>query len=128
MTHVLSADPETRVRFAVGLEVTLSQEQDATVVTLAGDVDCASAPHLHDVLDALAIAGVANVIVDAAEVGFIDSTGVGVLVTAQRHLAREHGGSLAVRSPSRAVYRVLELANLTETFAVPPTRWFSVQS
>ena len=128
MTHVLSSDPDARVRFAVGLEIALSQQDDATVVTVSGDVDCASAPHLQDVLDALVIAGVKTIVVDVAGVGFMDSTALGVLVTTQRHLKREHRGGLTVRAPSRAVYRVLELAGLTESFGVPPTTWFSVRS
>ena len=125
MAHILSSDPDTRVRFAIGLEISLSQENDATVVTISGDVDCASAPHLQDVLDALRIAGIRSIVIDAADVGFVDSTGVGVLVTAQRHLRREHDGTLTVRSPSRAVYRVLQLAGLIDAFSVPPTFWFA---
>lgn len=130
MTHVLSSEPDTdtRVRFAAGIEITLSQHDDATVVTLSGDVDCSSASHLREVLDALVIAGVQKVVIDAGDVSFIDSTGVGVLVTAQRHLQREHGGALTVRSPSRVVYRVLELAGLTASFAVPPASRFPVRS
>lgn len=128
MTHVLSSDPDTRVRFAVGLEIALSQHEDATIVTVKGDVDCASAPHLRDVLDALVIAGVGNIVIDVAGVGFMDSTALGVLVTTQRHLKRDRSGALTVRAPSRAVYRVLELAGLTEALGVPPTTWFSVRS
>ena len=128
MTHVLSSDPETRVRFAVGLEIALSRQDDATVVTVKGDVDCASAAHLRDVLDALVIAGVGSIVIDAADIGFMDSTALGVLVTTQRHLKRDHGGAITVRSPSRAVYRILELAGLTDVFGVPQTRWFSVRS
>jgi anti-anti-sigma factor len=50
-----------------------------------------------------------------ADLSFIDSSGISVLVLAHKQLA-ERGGQLVLRSPQRIVYRVLEVTGLTQVF------------
>ena len=63
-----------------------------TVITVAGEVDIATAPRLGHHLAALAGSG-RPVIADLDQVSFIDASGLGALVGAARR-ADAHGGSL----------------------------------
>jgi anti-sigma B factor antagonist len=55
-----------------------------------------------------------SIVLDATELAFLDSTGLGVLVTVQRDLAAANG-TLVVRGASRSVRRVFEITGLDGT-------------
>jgi anti-sigma B factor antagonist len=77
--------------------------------------------------------GTKKVVLDVAEVGFVDSGGVGVLVRIFRAL-RSHGGDLKICRVPPDLYRVLQIAHLhtileiyeTETEAVEAFRQRSI--
>lgn len=96
-----------RVDFAVDV----SQRDGCTVVTASGELDVHTAPALKEQLDALSQVPNPCLIVDLGEVGFIDSTGLGVLVSTLKHV-RESGGSLDVVVASPRVLRVFALTGL----------------
>ena len=75
-----------------------------------GELDIATAPELVDLLARLRHHGHA-VTLDLAEVTFMDSTGLTVLMDAHRD-AESDGWSFTVRRASPAVRRVFELANV----------------
>jgi stage II sporulation protein AA (anti-sigma F factor antagonist) len=85
------------------------------VLILGGDLDLAAVPLLQEHLDRTMCSG-ADLVIDLAEVGFIDSSGLEVLVRADRQL-RACGGQLVLLGASRAVYRVFELAGVDRYFA-----------
>ena len=80
-----------------------------------GELDIATAPNLLQVLTA-AITGHPrrHVVVDLHDVTFIDCTGLGVLMQARNHIPDRFW----LRDPSRQVARLLDLTNLTASFAV----------
>jgi anti-sigma B factor antagonist len=86
-------------------------------VGLAGELDMATAPLLSEELQRLAAEGAARVTVDLAELAFIDSTGLSVLISGLKRL-RQQGGDMALRSPTPATRKVLEITGLTELFAI----------
>ena len=96
-----------RVDFAVDV----SQRDACTVVTASGELDVHTAPALKGQLDALSQVPNPCLIVDLGDVGFIDSTGLGVLVSTLKHV-RESGGSLDVVVASPRVLRVFALTGL----------------
>ncbi len=61
--------------------------------------------------------GGGEVTIDASELTFIDSTGLHVLINAQRRLTRQ-GRSLRVIDPPVSVRRAIELLRLTETLGL----------
>ena len=87
------------------------------VVTAAGEIDIATAPHFRALMAGAAAIGAPRVTVDLAEVGFLDASGLSVLVLASQRL-RITGASLVVRGCSAWIYRVFELAGLTESLTV----------
>lgn len=74
-----------------------------------GELDLATASVLRETLAACADEAPRHLIVDLADVPFIDMSGLRVLVEArQRQLGS--GGELLIGRPSRQVQRVLEIA------------------
>jgi anti-sigma B factor antagonist len=83
------------------------------VVSLAGEMDIASAPELARALEALGGANATAVVIDLSALTFIDSSGISVLATAARD-ARARGGELVVAAPEGDVRRVFEIVRLAE--------------
>jgi anti-sigma B factor antagonist len=96
---------------------TLGPTERGAAITLTGELDMATAPELNDVLAPLVDDGPEEVVLDLAELSFIDSSGLAVLVTAQNAL-QEKGRRLVVRSPGRHARRVFEIAGLLEFLSV----------
>lgn len=99
------------------LRVDVATTDGAGVVTVAGDIDITSCRRLREVLVRLIDAGVTTVVLDLAHMDFVDSTGLDVLVGAQKRL-RQRGGELVLRSPRPAARRVLEITRLDRVFMI----------
>ncbi|HEX7099434.1 MAG TPA: STAS domain-containing protein [Acidimicrobiia bacterium] len=87
---------------------------DARLVTVAGEIDLAAAPQLAEVLSA---EPESVTIADLRDVGFIDSTGLRSLMTAQDKV-NGAGGRLALVYGEGPVERILDLTRLTDRFEV----------
>ena len=94
------------------LTVLVRHEPDYVLVTVAGEVDFASAAGLRERLFTLASAG-RPLVADLDRVSFIDAAGLGALAGAARH-ATAHGGSLRVVCGRRQVRRLFGLTRLDE--------------
>jgi anti-sigma B factor antagonist len=101
------------------LDLDVSDRDGAAVVTVQGEVDLATSPQLRDCLTAVVEKSTA-VVVDLDQVGFIDSTGIGVLVGAVKR-ARSTGGDLSLVCTQRRILKVLEITGLTQVFSVHET-------
>jgi anti-sigma B factor antagonist len=100
-----------------GFDIEVVEVDDAAVVSISGDLDIATAPRLRKELIELSNRGIRAVLVDLAQLEFIDSTGLGVLVSALRRF-REHGGDLALQSPKPAAAKIFEMTGLANVFAI----------
>lgn len=94
-----------------------SRTDDAAVVRVIGELDLSTAPRLRGILAELAGNGTIDVTLDLADMSFIDSTGICVLVSGLKRL-RETGGDLALQSPTAAVMKVLDITGLTGAFTI----------
>ena len=100
------------------LSCSVEHRADATIVSLCGEVDIASAPELREVLvDVLAETPATHLIVDLSGVGFIDSTGIGVIVGAHRRVTA-NGGRLTAVVTTNAVRRALHTTGLLGVWRV----------
>ncbi|MFC0508384.1 STAS domain-containing protein [Micromonospora costi] len=89
------------------------------VLCPVGEVDMATADTLHAALGgALERPGTRSVVVDLAEVGFLDSSGVRVLVSAAM-TARRDGVALRVVDPQPVVARVLRITAVGPLLGLP---------
>jgi anti-sigma B factor antagonist len=89
------------------------------LVRLAGELDLYNAPAVREALIEAAADGPSRVIVDLAEVEFIDSTALGVLIEARTKLPNRDGFLLA--GPRLETRRALEISGLDRHFAVHET-------
>lgn len=91
--------------------VEVSERSGRFVVTAVGELDAHTAPALQAQLSPLSQRPDVALVVDLSQVGFIDSTGLGVLVTTLKHV-RESGGSLDVVVAGPRVLKVFALTGL----------------
>jgi len=99
------------------LQVSVSSVGSSHDVRLSGELDIATAPLLVAELRRLASEGAVQVAVDLADLAFIDSTGLSVLINGLKRL-RQQGGDMTLRSPTPGTRKVLEITGLTELFSI----------
>lgn len=91
-------------------------ERGRTVVlALTGELDLATAPQLTEA--AADVPAGAQLVVDLAELEFMDSSGLRVLMNLDLR-ARREGWELAVARPQDAVMRLLELSNVRDRIPI----------
>lgn len=94
---------------AFGLEAL--QQDGFTVLRVRGEVDLSTAPQLREALTSLISEGHLAVVVDLSDTEFVDSTGLGALVTGLKRL-RARGGEMRVVCTSPRVCKVFEITSL----------------
>ena len=90
---------------------------DAFVITLSGEVDLHTAPVLEQALEGVLGLGATSVALDLADVSFIDSTTLGLLLRYQERF-RACGGELLVVTADRRVLRTLEVTGLDRVLKI----------
>ena len=91
----------------------------AVVVQLAGELDLYNAEEIRAALAEAIASRPRCVVVDLAEVEFIDSTALGVLIEARTRMPNRRGFLLA--APGLETRRALEISGLDRHFAVHPS-------
>jgi anti-sigma B factor antagonist len=113
----------TQVEFSV----TQQSVGEYPVLAVRGEVDVYSAPALADGLNTLIDSGANAVIVDLTEVGFLDSTGLGVLVAA-RSAAADAGQTLPIAVGHERILKLFKITGLDAVFEIHPSIDAAVQS
>ena len=92
--------------------VTFSAAGETLYASLAGEIDHDAAQSLRMQLDdALVSRSPRTLIIDLGGVGFMDSSGIGLILGRQR-CARTLGGSLRIQHAPEQLRRVLQLAGI----------------
>ena len=78
--------------------------RDSVVVAVRGEIDLLTAPGLEALVAALMDRGHLGLVLDLAELDFMDAQGLGMLDAVRARL-KSTTGSLTIRSPSDAVRR-----------------------
>jgi anti-sigma B factor antagonist len=90
---------------------------DVMVIRPEGRLNMVAAPGLRKQLLALVEAGNTKLVVDLGATEFIDSSGLGALISGLK-AARQAGGDLRIAAPTQQVITVLELTNLNRVLRV----------
>ncbi len=90
---------------------------DTFVVSVTGEADLYTAPEIERELEVVLRLGGRSVALDLVEVGFIDSTSLGLLLRFQP-LFRARGGDLVIVSDDRRILRTLEITGLDRIFRI----------
>lgn len=102
VTDTFGEMSDSTARLAVSLQ--------GSRVTVVGDIDAHTCPTLASGLEPLP--GDGDVHLDLAGVGFVDSSGLRVIIATHQH-AESAGRRLLIEHPSRSVERILEISGLT---------------
>jgi anti-sigma B factor antagonist len=87
------------------------------VVSVSGEADMQTVPEIERELQGVLRLGARSVAVDLGQVGFIDSTALGLFLRFQPRF-RSRGGDLVIVSEDRRVLRTLEITGLDRIFRI----------
>jgi anti-sigma B factor antagonist len=93
-------------------------EDTVTVVDLFGEIDLSAIPDIQACLNALLQGGVRTVVIDLAEVTFLDSAGIGALISGRRACTAVDT-AFHIRNAHGRVAEVLDLTGVTQFLAAP---------
>jgi anti-sigma B factor antagonist len=105
----------------VDLELSQHVAAGHTVVELRGELDVSNATDLRErLLASLGEDRTSSLILDLSGLSFMDSTGISVLVAAERR-ANQLGGTVSLVGPQKIVARALHTTSLDKHFPIFPT-------
>ncbi len=101
------------------MTTTLTVREEATVLTVCGEVDLATAPALETAIDASLAERPSTLIIDLAQVTFLASAGMAALVAAHQRAGAQT--RIAVVAEGPATSRQLKITNLDQVFDLHPS-------
>ena len=99
------------------LDIRTERVDGSCTVTLTGEVDLYTSPHLKEELVKLIDDGCYRIIVDLQNVSFIDSSGLGVLVSALRR-TRERDGVVRIVCARESTLKIFRITGLDKVFPI----------
>ena len=102
------------------MEITTEQRAGMSVLALTGRIDTAAAPDLEKELNKLIAEGNRKILVNFANVTYISSGGLRVLLATAKKL-RSPGDRFGLSSLSPEVNKILKLAGFTTIFSIFPS-------
>jgi len=109
------------------MDISRSQQDDVTVVSLGGRFDAQSAGEVDQSLEGILAEGCPKLLVDMSGVDYISSAGLRVLLsTAKKQSAA--GGKLILCGLKPYVQEVFEVAGFTTIFQIEPDMATALQS
>jgi len=96
-------------------------EDETRVIIAKGEIHVSTANAVSSALSASLDAGRCRIVLDLSDVGFIDSTGLSVLLNGLRRVTRAKG-RLALVCTSPTVLRLFAITRLDTTFDIVATR------
>jgi len=109
------------------LIASIRHEDDVTVVDIAGRFDAVSAPQIKSELHRLVADGHSRLVINLAGLDFIDSAGLGALVSCLRRAAAE-GGDLRLAEVPAFCRAIFELTRLSRVFDVTESEQQAVEA
>ena len=101
--------PASRRRDVDGLRIDVAPDRDVVHVAPVGEIDLATVGRLDEQLRELREAGFRRLVLDLRDVGFMDSTGLRLILTLDA-LAREDGTDFGLVGGPPPVQRVFEIS------------------
>lgn len=95
----------------------ITEQNEFNRIALEGEIDLYNSPDLGAALQRFLDRNARTVYVDMQKVAYMDSSGLGVLISAANRLAKQSGRLILVR-PSLAVLRLLEMTRLLGFFQI----------
>ena len=100
------------------MEITHKELKRVDLVTVSGRVDSNTAPDLEATFRTINDAGHFRIVVDMADLEYISSAGLRVLVTTLKNCRRYNRGDLRMCNLKPRISEVLDLAGMTPLFEI----------
>lgn len=105
----------------MAIDIDVTAWPRVTVVAPKGDLDMAVADELRRTLTALIDGKQTRLVIDLAQLLYIDSSGLGALVAAMKH-ARGAGGDIRLCALQPDVHAIFEMTRLAKIMDIHPSR------
>lgn len=99
------------------MDITKKTKGDIVILQIVGEIDLYNAPEIKDIISKLIEERCYNVVIDLEKVSYIDSSGIGALISSLSNLKKYHGG-LKIINVYASVRKVFELTKLTSFFEI----------
>lgn len=99
------------------MEITTTSKDNATILSLNGRIDTATAPELEQAINKVIDGGQRKVLLDFAGVTYISSGGLRVLLATAKKL-KNPGDKFGICALSPEVLKILKLAGFTSIFSI----------
>jgi anti-sigma B factor antagonist len=108
------------------MEINADSLGGGCLLVVSGEVDLANVNIFIERLFELSVDGDQKIVLDLADVEFVDSTVLNALFAAAPRI-RAHGGDMAIVVTNPSVLRVFEIAGLDVLYRVVRTRKLAIQ-
>jgi len=102
------------------VEITTASRDSATIVSIAGRVDTATAPALEQAINREIEMGHRKILLNFSGVSYISSGGLRVLLSTAKKL-KSPGDKFGICCLSAEVHKILRLAGFTSIFSIYPS-------
>lgn len=102
------------------MEITTTNKDNATILSLNGRIDTATAPELEQAINKAIDGGSRKILLDFAGVSYISSGGLRVLLATAKKL-KNPGDKFGICGLSPEVLKILKLAGFTSIFSIYPS-------
>jgi anti-sigma B factor antagonist len=99
------------------MDINTRNKGDIVILDIAGEIDLYNAPEIKDIINKLIDEKKFNVIINLEQVSYIDSSGIGALISSLSNLKKYQGG-LKIINVFASVRKVFELTKLTSFFEI----------
>ena len=105
----------------MGMKLSICHADNACYLTLVGEIDSLSAGLIKDKIQGQIEGRMFNIVVDLTKVKFMDSAGLGVLVSGLK-LCSKNGGDLVLVGVSDNVRELFHITRLDTVFKMYPDK------
>ncbi len=99
------------------MEISQREKDSIVLLDIQGEIDLYNAPEIKDTIQKLIDAQKYNIIINLEKVSYIDSSGIGALISSLSNLKKYQGG-LKIINVYASVKKVFELTKLTSFFEI----------
>jgi len=109
------------------MDITKRTKDDVVILDISGEIDLYNAPEIKDIINSLIEEKKFNVIINLEKVTYIDSSGIGALISSLSNLKKYQGG-LKIINVFASVRKVFELTKLTSFFEIYDSEDTAIES
>ena len=99
------------------MEIQQRNSGDVEIIAIEGEIDLYNAPEIKKLVQKMISEGKVKVIIDFDKVSYIDSSGIGAMISSLSNLKKQ-GGMLKILNIHDSVKKVFELTKLTSFFKI----------